>query len=143
MLLLSGKPCSAWACAQVVELKVRYCTIFRNRFKRQLIFKFVPSLYIQPRKERNVNCSLQLKFIMNVIRTHFDGNTEIGAFAKLTNSYCLVGIGGSANFYSDFQAQLGKNLVCYRTIPCRNYFYDVTLSETDRDYHFTFLTPKL
>ena len=36
---------------------------------------------------------------MSVIRTSFENNNEIGVFSKLTNAYCLVGIGGSANFY--------------------------------------------
>ena len=33
------------------------------------------------------------------IRAQFEGNNEIGVFSKLTNGYCLVGIGGSENFY--------------------------------------------
>lgn len=33
------------------------------------------------------------------VRAQFEGNNEVGVFAKLTNSFCLVGIGGSANFY--------------------------------------------
>ena len=33
------------------------------------------------------------------VRAHFEGNNEIGVFAKLTNTYCIVGIGGSENFY--------------------------------------------
>ena len=37
--------------------------------------------------------------IMAVVRTSFENNNEIGVFSKLTNSYCLVAIGGSANFY--------------------------------------------
>ena len=32
-------------------------------------------------------------------RVQFEGNNEIGVFAKLTNTYCLVAIGGSENFY--------------------------------------------
>ena len=36
---------------------------------------------------------------MSVVRTSFENNNEIGVFSKLTNAYCLVGIGGSANFY--------------------------------------------
>jgi translation initiation factor 6 len=32
-------------------------------------------------------------------RTQFENNNEVGVFAKLTNKYCLVGIGGSENFY--------------------------------------------
>jgi translation initiation factor 6 len=33
------------------------------------------------------------------VRCQFEANNEIGVFAKLTNSYCIVGIGGSENFY--------------------------------------------
>ena len=39
------------------------------------------------------------RLTMSVIRTSFENNNEIGVFSKLTNAYCLVGIGGSANFY--------------------------------------------
>lgn len=39
-------------------------------------------------------------------RVQFDGNNEIGVFAKLTNTYCLVAIGGSENFYSVFESEL-------------------------------------
>ncbi len=33
------------------------------------------------------------------VRACFEKNNEIGCFAKLTNTYCLVAIGGSENFY--------------------------------------------
>lgn len=33
------------------------------------------------------------------IRTNFENNNEVGVFARLTNSYCLVAMGGSENFY--------------------------------------------
>lgn len=33
------------------------------------------------------------------LRVQYENNNEIGVFAKLTNAYCLVGIGGSENFY--------------------------------------------
>ena len=36
---------------------------------------------------------------MAVVRTNYENNNEVGVFSKLTNSYCLVAIGGSANFY--------------------------------------------
>lgn len=29
----------------------------------------------------------------------FENSCEVGVFSKLTNAYCLVGIGGSENFY--------------------------------------------
>jgi translation initiation factor 6 len=33
------------------------------------------------------------------VRAAFEKSNEIGCFATLTNSYALVGIGGSENFY--------------------------------------------
>ena len=33
------------------------------------------------------------------VRAQFENSNEVGVFAKLTNAYCLVGIGGSENFY--------------------------------------------
>ncbi|KAJ2017714.1 Eukaryotic translation initiation factor 6 [Coemansia sp. RSA 376] len=41
------------------------------------------------------------------VRAQFENNNEIGVFSKLTNSYCLVAIGGSENFYSVFEGELG------------------------------------
>ncbi|CAB3227371.1 unnamed protein product [Arctia plantaginis] len=40
------------------------------------------------------------------VRVQFENNNEVGVFSKLTNSYCLVAIGGSENFYSVFEAEL-------------------------------------
>lgn len=40
------------------------------------------------------------------VRVQFENNNEVGVFAKLTNSYCLVAIGGSENFYSVFEGEL-------------------------------------
>lgn len=42
------------------------------------------------------------------LRVQYENNNEIGVFAKLTNAYCLVGIGGSENFY-----RLVLNLISY------------------------------
>jgi translation initiation factor 6 len=33
------------------------------------------------------------------VRALFESSSDIGCFARLTNSYCLVGIGASENFY--------------------------------------------
>ena len=44
------------------------------------------------------------------IRCRFESSCDIGAYAKLTNSYCLVGNGGSENFYSTFEAELGSHI---------------------------------
>ena len=43
-------------------------------------------------------------------RVVFENSNEIGCFAKLTNSYCLVGSGGSENFYSVFESELGAHI---------------------------------
>ncbi|KAK5666189.1 Eukaryotic translation initiation factor 6, variant 2 [Batrachochytrium dendrobatidis] len=40
------------------------------------------------------------------VRAQFENSNDIGAFAKLSNSYCLVAIGGSENFYSVFESEL-------------------------------------
>ena len=33
------------------------------------------------------------------VRALFESSSDIGCFARLTNTYCLVGIGASENFY--------------------------------------------
>lgn len=43
-------------------------------------------------------------------RMQFEGSNEIGVFAKLTNTYCLVAIGGSENFYSIFESELADDI---------------------------------
>ena len=54
---------------------------------------------------------------MAVVRTSFENNNEIGVFSKLTNSYCLVAIGGSANFYTVFESELQDVIpVCYTSV---------------------------
>ncbi|ODV92097.1 hypothetical protein CANCADRAFT_82280 [Tortispora caseinolytica NRRL Y-17796] len=40
-------------------------------------------------------------------RAQFENSNEVGVFSKLTNSYSLVAVGGSENFYSVFEAELG------------------------------------
>lgn len=44
------------------------------------------------------------------VRTQFEGKNDIGVFAKLTNAYCLVAIGGSENFYSVFEGELAETI---------------------------------
>lgn len=43
-------------------------------------------------------------------RVQFENSNEIGVFAKLTSSYCIVGSGGSENFYSVFESELGDDI---------------------------------
>lgn len=50
-------------------------------------------------------------------RTQFENSNEVGVFSKLSNSYCLVAVGGSENFYSAFEAELGNVVpIVYTTI---------------------------
>ncbi|CAH0477023.1 unnamed protein product [Peronospora belbahrii] len=44
------------------------------------------------------------------IRCQFENSNEIGVFSKLTNSYCLVCVGGSENFYSTFESELADHI---------------------------------
>jgi len=49
------------------------------------------------------------------VRAAFEKSGEIGCFATLTNSYCLVGIGGSENFYRYFiVTEVSNMIVCSR-----------------------------
>ena len=41
-------------------------------------------------------------------RIQFENSNDIGVFAKLTNSYCLVSNAGSENFYSFFKRFCSK-----------------------------------
>ena len=47
----------------------------------------------------NLIISSLILHLQMAIRAQFEGNNEVGVFAKLTNRYCLVAIGGSQNFY--------------------------------------------
>jgi len=49
------------------------------------------------------------------IRAQFENSHEIGVFAKLTNRYCLVGTGASANFYSIFENELSDHVPVVHT----------------------------
>jgi translation initiation factor 6 len=49
------------------------------------------------------------------IRIQFENSNDIGVFAKLTNSYCLVSNAGSENFYSFFEADLGSHIPVIHT----------------------------
>ena len=45
------------------------------------------------------NMYLSVLFSRMALRTNFENSNEVGAFAKLTNKYCLVGVGANENFY--------------------------------------------
>lgn len=40
------------------------------------------------------------------LRVDYEGSNDVGVFCTLTNSYCLVGVGGTQNFYSILEAEL-------------------------------------
>mmetsp|Transcript_52395 Transcript_52395/g.104947 ORF Transcript_52395/g.104947 Transcript_52395/m.104947 type:complete len:247 (+) Transcript_52395:53-793(+) len=48
-------------------------------------------------------------------RVQFENNNEVGVFSRLTNGYCLVGIGGSENFYSVFESELADHIPVIHT----------------------------
>ncbi|EDN06342.1 predicted protein [Histoplasma mississippiense (nom. inval.)] len=51
------------------------------------------------------------------VRARFENSNEVGVFATLTNSYALVAIGSSENFYSIFEAELQDVIpICHATI---------------------------
>lgn len=54
-------------------------------------------------------------------RLQFENTNEIGVFSCLTNAYCLVALGASANFYSAFESELADHIpVVYATVAgCR------------------------
>lgn len=41
----------------------------------------------------------KLTWMSPQIGCQFESSNDVGVFSKLTNSYCLVAIGGSENFY--------------------------------------------
>jgi len=44
------------------------------------------------------------------LRAQFESSSEVGVFARLTNSYCLTPMGSSENFHSIFEAELIKHM---------------------------------
>ena len=43
-------------------------------------------------------------------RVQFENSSEVGVFARLTNSYCLVAQGSSENFFSVFESELSSHI---------------------------------
>ncbi|KAK4135313.1 translation initiation factor 6 [Trichocladium antarcticum] len=51
------------------------------------------------------------------VRAQFENSNEVGVFATLTNSFALVAVGASENFYSVFEAELQDVIpICRTTI---------------------------
>jgi translation initiation factor 6 len=49
------------------------------------------------------------------VRVQFENSSEVGVFAVLTNTYCLVAQGGSENFSSVFETELSQHIPVIRT----------------------------
>jgi len=49
------------------------------------------------------------------VRAQFENSCDIGVFSTLTNSYCLVALGASENFYSVFEAELADHIPVVKT----------------------------
>lgn len=43
-------------------------------------------------------------------RCQFENSNDVGVFAKLTNTYCVVALGGAENFYSIFESELADHV---------------------------------
>eukprot|EP00924_Labyrinthula_sp_SR-Ha-C_P001632 augustus_masked-scaffold_18-processed-gene-4.35-mRNA-1 protein AED:0.00 eAED:0.00 QI:0/-1/0/1/-1/1/1/0/259 len=49
------------------------------------------------------------------VRAQFENSNEVGVFSLLTNTYCLVCQGGTENFYSTYEAELGDKIPVVHT----------------------------
>jgi len=43
-------------------------------------------------------------------RCVYESSNDVAVFSRLTNAYCLIGLGASANFYSIIEAELGETI---------------------------------
>jgi len=60
--------------------------------------------------------TLHLHFLGSMaLRAQFESSSEVGVFSRLTNSYCLVTLGSSENFYSVFEDELAKHIPVVHT----------------------------
>lgn len=52
------------------------------------------------------------------LRVQFENNDDIGVFSKLTNTYCIVAIGGAETFYRFVFISRSLRLCfeCYRSV---------------------------
>ncbi len=46
----------------------------------------------------------------SVAGTSFEGSSDVGVYARLTNSYCVVALGGASGFYSVFESELADHI---------------------------------
>ena len=55
------------------------------------------------------------------LRANFENSNEVGVFSKLTNKYCLVGIGANENFYRFAKCMEIQYLTVYLVHSKQNY----------------------
>jgi translation initiation factor 6 len=55
-----------------------------------------------------------LQRLAMAVRCQFENLNDIGVFAKLTNAYCIVALGGSETFYSVFEAELADKIPVFK-----------------------------
>jgi translation initiation factor 6 len=48
-------------------------------------------------------------------RCQFENSNDVGVFAKLTNAYSIVALGGAENFYSVFESELADHVPVIKT----------------------------
>lgn len=48
-------------------------------------------------------------------RCQFENSNDVGVFAKLTNAYCIVALGGAENFYSVLESELSEHIPVIKT----------------------------
>lgn len=58
---------------------------------------------------------VSVPLFLSFLGVQFEGSNEVGVFAKLTNAYCLVCLGGSQNFYSVFEGELADHIPVIHT----------------------------
>jgi len=86
------------------------CLQFHNTRQEKLV-------KLQKTSDSKKTREIEVREEMAVVRTHFENNNEVGVFSKLTNAYCLIGIGRSANFFATFESELDEVVpVVYSTI---------------------------
>lgn len=49
------------------------------------------------------------------LRANYESSSDIGVFAKLTNSYCITALGNSQNFFSVFEGELAEHIPVVQT----------------------------
>jgi translation initiation factor 6 len=62
------------------------------------------------------------------VRCMFESSSDIGVFAKLTNTYCIVGVGASENFYR-YELNSFRNILVYLLFILLNSIFEGELAE--------------